>query len=305
MADQTESRPPTPTSRGKYREVWVGLFVILGTLAIVITLLTLTSPSVFRGRYLLTSLVADAGGIRKGDPVVLRGVNIGRVQSFNITPSGVKIQLEILGEYGVPVGSRMELRQNSVLGSVYADVIPGQSAQMMKDGDTLPGSRPAGLFDAMSELKADAQSVLTQAKAALSPETVDNIQGGAKEMHRLLAELRGVTGEQRKELRELTASLRRTSKDVEGLAGRPELDRVIKRLDTLTARLDDSTTSLKRSTDSLETVMARLERGEGTLGKLSKDEALYNNLNEAVSGINKLVDDVRKQPKKYLKLSLF
>ena len=305
MADQTESRPPTPASRGQYREVWVGLFVILGTLATVVTLLTLTSPSVFRGRYMLTSVVADAGGIRKGDPVVLRGVNIGRVQSFNIKPSGVDVQLEILGEYGVPVGSRMELRQNSVLGSVYADVIPGQSAQMMKDGDTLPGSRPEGLFDAMSQLKTQAQGILTQAQSALSPETVGNIQTSAKEMQQLLTELRGVTSEQRKELRDLTASLRRTSNDVEGLAGRPELDRAIKRLDTLTARLDDSTSSLKRSSASLETVLARLERGEGTLGKLSKDEALYTNLNEAVGNINKLVDDVRKQPKKYLKLSLF
>jgi phospholipid/cholesterol/gamma-HCH transport system substrate-binding protein len=305
MADQTESRPPTPASRGKYREVWVGLFVILGTLTTVVTLLTLTNPSMFRGRHILTTVVADAGGIRKGDPVVLRGVNIGRVQSFHITSSGVDVRLEIEGEYAVPVGSRIELRQNSVLGSVYADVIPGQSAQMMKDGDTLPGSRPEGLFDAMSQLKTDAQGVLTQARSALSPETVDHIQSGAKEMDQLLAELRGVTTEQRKELRELTASLKRTSKDVEGLAGRPELDRAVKRLDTLTARLDDSTSSLKRSSDSLETVMARLERGEGTLGKLSKDEALYNNLNEAVGNINKLVDDVRKQPKKYLKLSLF
>jgi phospholipid/cholesterol/gamma-HCH transport system substrate-binding protein len=305
MADQTETSTPMPASRGKYREVWVGLFVILGTLITLITLMTLTNPSMFRGRYVVTTNVQDAGGIRKGDPVVLRGVNIGRIQGFYITSSGVAITLEIEGEYSIPVGSHVELRQNSVLGSVYADVVPGTSTQMMKNGESLPGSRPAGLYDAMGELKDDAQGVLTQARSALSPETVGNIQSSAKEMNQLLAELRSLTSEQRKELRDLTASLKKTAQDIDGLAGRPEFDRSIKRLDTLSARLEDSTASLKRSGDSLETVLARIERGEGTLGKLSKDEALYNNLNEAVGNINKLVDDVRKQPKKYLKLSLF
>jgi phospholipid/cholesterol/gamma-HCH transport system substrate-binding protein len=305
MADQTERVPPTPATRGRHREAWVGLFVILGTLVGITTLFTLTDASMFRGRYVLTTLVSDAGGIRRGDPLVLRGVNIGRVQSFAISRQGVAVRLEVEGQYKVPVGSRIALRQNSVLGSVYADVVPGESAEMMKGGDTLPGERPQGLYDAMSALKDDAQGVLTQAKAALGPETVENIHAGTKEMRQLLAELRGMTGEQRKELRDLTASLKRTATDVEGLAGRPELDRAIKRLDTLSARLDESTASLKRSSGSLETVLARLERGEGTLGKLSKDETLYNNLNEAVGNLNKLADDVRKQPKKYLKLSLF
>ncbi len=305
MADQTESLPPTPATRGRYREAWVGLFVILGSLSGLITLFTLTSPSLFRGRYVVTTIVKDAGGIRKGDPAVLRGVNIGRVQSFNIQRDGVAIKLEIEGQYSIPEGSHVELRQNSVLGSVYADVMPSDSTQMMHGGETMPGERPEGLYDAMSALKDDAQGVLTQAKSALSPQTVADIQAGAKDMRQLLTELRGLTTEQRKQLRDLTASLKRTVSDVDGLATRPELDRAIKRLDSLSARLDDSTASLKRSSDSLETVMGRLERGEGTLGKLSKDETLYKNLNQTVENLGKLAEDVRKQPKKYLKLSLF
>jgi phospholipid/cholesterol/gamma-HCH transport system substrate-binding protein len=147
--------------------------------------------------------------------------------------------------------------------------------------------------------------VLKQAQAALSPETVQNIQASSSEAQQLLKELRAMTTEQRKELADLSRSLKKSAHDVEGLAGRPELDRAIKRLDTMTAQLDESTASFKRSSSSLETVMARIENGEGTLGKLSKDQTLYNNLNDAVANMNRLAEDVRRQPKKYLKLSLF
>jgi phospholipid/cholesterol/gamma-HCH transport system substrate-binding protein len=305
MAEQNDTVAPMPASRGQHREAWVGLFVIVGVLTGLATLLTLTNAAMFRGRYVLITDVEDASGIRKGDPVVLRGVNIGRIQSFKIGPGGVAIRLEIEGEYTVPVGSHVELRQNSILGSVFADVIPGTSTEMLRGGQTLPGSRPGGLYDSMAALKDDARAVLKQAQAALSPETVQNIQSSSSEMQQLLKELTAMATEQRKELGDLSRSLKRSAHDIEGLAGRPELDRAIKRLDTMTTHLDESTASLKRSSNSLETVMARIENGEGTLGKLSKDDTLYKNLNETVASMSRLAEDIRRQPKKYLHLSLF
>jgi phospholipid/cholesterol/gamma-HCH transport system substrate-binding protein len=305
MSEQSDNLPTVPASRGKYREAWVGVFVIVGIVTALVTLLTLTDASMFRGRYVLTTLVPDASGIRKGDPVVLRGVNIGRVQSFKIGGDGVAVRLEIEGEYRIPAGSHVELRQNSVLGTVFADVIPGTSKEMLLEGQTLPGARPSGLYDSMNALKGDAQAVLKQAQSMLSPQTIQNVETSASEMQQLLKELRGFTTEQRKELGDLSRSLKRSAHDVEGLAGRPELDRAIKRVDTLTARLDESTASLQRSSNALESVMARIERGEGTLGKLSKDETLYKNLNDTVTSLKNLSEDIRRTPKKYLKLSLF
>jgi phospholipid/cholesterol/gamma-HCH transport system substrate-binding protein len=51
--------------------------------------------------------------------------------------------------------------------------------------------------------------------------------------------------------------------------------------------------------------MGRMERGEGTLGKLSKDDSLYNNLNSAVTNLSQLTNDIRANPKKYLSVSVF
>lgn len=69
---------------------------------------------------------------------------------------------------------------------------------------------------------------------------------------------------------------------------------------------------LDRTARSWESILARIDRGGGSLGKLSKDEALYNNASEAAATMKKTADefsrlaaDIRAEPKKYLKPSLF
>src|SRR6185369_13908482 len=83
----------TPPPRGRDREVMVGVFVLVGLIAAIASLLVLTDAALFRGRYIITTTVPDAGGIRRGDPVSLKGVNIGRIQRFKIGPNGVDIRL--------------------------------------------------------------------------------------------------------------------------------------------------------------------------------------------------------------------
>ena len=73
------------------------MFVILAVIAIWLVLATMTKPALFRGRYIVKTSVPNAAGIRKGDPVQMRGVNIGRVIRFDIRDQGVELRLEIEG----------------------------------------------------------------------------------------------------------------------------------------------------------------------------------------------------------------
>jgi phospholipid/cholesterol/gamma-HCH transport system substrate-binding protein len=298
--------------------MWVGLFLILGLAAVLVALFTLTDAALFRGRYIVTTSVDDAGGIRKGDPVQMRGVNIGRVQKFTITPQGVDVRLELEGEYGVPKDSHVELQALGLLGGMVAEVIPGTSSENLGNGDRLPGRRQAGAFDAADEIASKADKVLGKVETLLSDETIRNVAGttqnaeaGSRQLRVLLGELSGAITEQRKELKTLVASLQRSSAALEKTVGAPELDRTVKRLDTLTERMDGVTQTLDRSSRSLESVMGRLERGEGTLGRLSKDDELYRSLNQAATSIsqatvniNKLTEEIRRDPKKYLTVQM-
>jgi len=304
--------PPPPPSRGKNREVWVGLFVVAGLAATIITLAVMTDAALFRGRYIVTTNVPNAGGIRKGDPVQMHGVNIGRIMGFTIAQQGVSMRLEIEGEYPIPKDSRVEVKASGLLGGMVAEVIPGASAEKAGWGDVLPGASGIGLFDKMDTLAGEADKVAVKVQNLLSDETVKDLQGGAAQARKTLQSLQDILKEQRGELRALSASLRRSAEGMEKVTAGPELERTVKRVDQLVERLDGTLSTLDRSSKSVESILGRMDRGEGTLGKLSKDDTLYKNaaeasenLSKATQELNKLLADFQAHPKKYINLKIF
>lgn len=304
--------PPPPPHRGRHREIWVGLFVVVGILATVILLAVMTDAALFRGRYIVSTSVPHAGGIRKGDPVQMRGVNIGRIIGFGIGKDQVEIRLEIEGEYPIPRDSKVELKSSGLLGGMVADVVPGASSEKADWGDRLAGGVGPGVFDKVDELAGQADKVAVKLQTLLSDETVQDLKGSAASARVSLEELQQILREQRGQLRDLTASLQRSSASLDKATSGPELERTVKRIDEMTAKLDTTLGTLDRSSQSLESVLGRMERGEGTLGKLSKDEALYDNavkasesLSQASAEMRDLMADLKKNPKKYINLKIF
>jgi phospholipid/cholesterol/gamma-HCH transport system substrate-binding protein len=304
--------PPMPPARGRYREAWVGAFVVAGLAAVLITLAIMTDAAMFRGRYIIITNVPNASGIRKGDPVQMRGVNIGRIIGFTIRQQGVDMRLEIEGEYPIPRDSRVELKASGLLGGMVADVIPGPAHDNVRGGDRIQGGTGVGLFDKMDVLAGEAQKVTVRVQNLLDDDTVKNLQGSAADARQSLAQLQAMLKEQRGELRALSVSLRRSAESVEKTTSGPELDRTVKRLDQLSARLETTLGTVDRSSNSLDAILGRMERGEGTLGKLSKDEQLYKNATDATANMNKaaeelqkLVVDFRANPRKYVNLKIF
>jgi phospholipid/cholesterol/gamma-HCH transport system substrate-binding protein len=304
--------PPLPPAHGRYREVWVGLFVVVGIIAVLVTLAVMTDAALFRGRYIVITNVPNASGIRKGDPVQMRGVNVGRIVGFTIGQQGVDMRLEIEGEYPIPKDSRVEIKASGLLGGMVADVIPGSSSEKAKWGDRLQGSTGVGLFDKMDTLAGQADKIAVRVQTMLDDETVKNLQGSAADARQSLAELQRLIREQRGELRSLTVSLRRSAESMEKVTSGPELERTVKRMDQISQRLEGTVGTLDRSSNALDTILARVERGEGTLGKLSRDDKLYKNatdatenMNKAAQELQKLVVDFRANPRKYINLKIF
>jgi phospholipid/cholesterol/gamma-HCH transport system substrate-binding protein len=290
----------------------VGLFVVAGILATVVLLAVMTDAALFRGRYIVTTNVPNAGGIRKGDPVQMKGVAIGRIIGFAIGHRDVDVRLEIEGEYKIPKDSRVEVKAAGLLGGMVAEVIPGSSAEKAVWGDRIAGASGIGLFDKMDTLAVEADKVAVKVQNLLSDETVKDLQSGAAGARQSLESLQAILKEQRGELKALSASLRRSAEGMEKVTTGPELESTLKRVDKLVERLDGTVGTLDKSSKSLESILGRMDRGEGTLGKLSTDETLYKNaseasanLNKATVELNKLLADFQEHPRKYINLKVF
>ncbi|HLM69483.1 MAG TPA: hypothetical protein VK358_18220, partial [Longimicrobium sp.] len=209
------------------------------------------------------------------------------------------------------------LSSNGLLGGVVATILPGRSPRKLADGGILPSTDAsgAGASDIMATATAvgtRADTVLGRAQALLSQQTIGAVQTSAVELQAMLAELSALATEQRRELQGVSGSLRRSAAGVEGATTRPELARAIARTDSISLRMDAAARSFNAAGESMASIAGRIDRGEGTLGKLSRDESLYDNLNAAAQNINTtatrygtLAEDIQANPKKYINLRVF
>jgi phospholipid/cholesterol/gamma-HCH transport system substrate-binding protein len=318
MTDMPKGRPPrlsdeellaaVPSGTGG-KEAKVGFFVLLGLVSFVVVLFWMTDPATLRGRYMLVTTVDHAGGVRAGDPVQMQGVNIGRVNGFEmVEPGRVDIRLEIEGEWRIPRGSRTVMGEAGIFGGRTIEIVRSTSSDFYTAGDTLPGegASGSGLLGAVDELAVQAGSVLSAIDSLLAPSTVGHVQGSARELEGLLKELSAVISEQRATLSRLTASLARSAEGLEqAAAAGPDVASAIARADSALTVLAAAGTNLDAASASLRSVLERMDAGEGTLGRLSRDDALYTNLNAAAESVAALMRDLQANPGRYINISIF
>ena len=91
----------------------------------------------------------------------------------------------------------------------------------------------------------------------------------------------------------------------EAAAAGPDVASAIARADSAIAAIAEMGENLDSATESLRSVIARMDSGEGTLGRLSTDEALYDNLNSAAESVASLLEDLQDNPSRYINLSIF
>lgn len=306
--DERELARAVPRDTGA-RHIRVGVFVVVGLISFVVILFLMTDPAGFRGRYNLVTELADAGGVRRGDPVQMRGVIIGRVSGFEMTETGrVAVSLELYDEWRIPVGSMATLAEAGVFGGRTVEVVAGDGPQLLAAGDTIPGEDGgSGIFETVGRLGVEAEVIMERLELLLDTTTVRSVQGSTQAIESLALDLRSVVSNQRDEMARMTSSLARAAEGLEATAGEagPDLASAAARADSLLLQMETTTAQLDAVLLSLDTVMGRIARGEGTLGRLSQDEALWDNTNSALLALNELLVDIRENPGRYVKIEIF
>ncbi len=311
QADSAQGFERIPQQKGA-REVRVGMFVLVGVAALVALMFFLTDPATFRGRYKIQTEVENALGLRKGDPVQMRGVNIGRVHEFSMTANqeSVRIVLEIEGKRIIPDDSQTRLVTTSLLGGKTVEVVPGQSATPVVNGGHLVGIAVVGLLDDTDALGERATDLMDRLLALLSDENVDALSGSAQQLEVILTELADVTSSQSDDLKEMVGRLNEASAGLATMAGAaPELKEeflsAAARADSMLAEMTAASVRLDGAATSLAAILGRMERGEGTLGQLSVNDSLYFALTGALENTKTLLADFQANPGRYINVSIF
>ena len=308
-ASATQAEEAVPQQAGK-RQVRIGMFVLGGLMATIYLLYLLTDPATFRNRYKITTVVENVMGLRKGDPVQMRGVTIGRVHDFEMAVGGeeVVIILEVEGQWLIPEGSRTQLVSPGLMAPRTVEVVPGPGPGTIGPGGALPGTAVKGLLDDTESLGEKGQIALDRIAELLSRENLDAFGGSATGLNTLVGELSDLVESEGENLKELIQSLNSAADGLTEVTGpefREDLTSLVAGADSFMSRLNGTSESIEGAVASFEAILARLENGEGTLGQLLVNDTLFTNLAAAAESARLLMDDLRENPGRYINFSIF
>ncbi len=256
-------------------------------------------------------------GLTVSNPVLLNGLTVGRVQSIKLLQekqNHLLVTLDIQKGIALNGGTAALLADGGLLGGKVIHLSVGKLPNILTEQDTLIGNKEAGISSLLQE---KALPVVTHADSLVR--NLNVVVEGFKETGLILnqvmrnydqtgSNLNGLLSENRKNLVGITANLNKLTNSL--LVTEKELQPLLAKTNTLAdslnaLRIGSTLQAANQAIAELQQILAGVKAGNGTAGKLITDETLYNNLNRTMVSLNKLMTNLREEPKRYVHISVF
>lgn len=287
-------------------EVTVGILITVAAIVLVVGLLWLARGGLSSG-YPLFARFTWGQNLKPGQAVLLAGVTIGYVSDVELREGYLDVEMRINDDFHVPRTAVAEVVPVGIFGDA-AIGLKTESASPAKyaAGDTVPTRLATGGLDALTG-RADSIMV-TVARITRSMEAEFVAGGGMRDlrasvasMNRLLTQMSAIVAEQNRNLTVTMASLRRAA----GAVDSAQVAATMTQFRATAASADSLMQRFSSNTTQLQAILARIERGEGTLGKFMTDSMLYRDARNLLTRLDSLAADFQRNPRKYINLTIF
>ena len=296
-------------------ELKVGIALVVTTFIFYIGFRYLQNLPFFKGTTEFFTTFDDAGGLVSGNAVRINGVVVGAVDVVRLLPidNVARVRFHLDRDIVLPHGSRTSIGGVGALGVVRMAITLGADTTFYQEGDTIPRREETGmgaLADVLGEPIANqVDSMLTGVTATLGAartlmagsqdelrQTLVAVQGSAVALNDLLRAEQGRLSGVLDGVAELTDNLNAFTGD-----NGDSLRVITQSLTQSLNRLDRTLASLESTTAGINTIIGKIEKGEGTLGLLINDPSLYHQLDSMLATLNRILLDFEQNPKRYLK----
>jgi phospholipid/cholesterol/gamma-HCH transport system substrate-binding protein len=269
--------------------------------------------------YVVYALMKDATGIAKHSQVRIAGIPVGSIHGVRLEGDRARIDIRMDPEVPLYDDASVTKVASSLLGEYYLAIAAGsEGRRQLKDGDRILYVNEAASTDQLMRELADIARDVKKVSEALAA-TVGTDQG-REDIKKTLENLAQVTEALNQTVRENRESIRNIMVNVEGITQKsgPEIERILQNVRKTTTevrelvakaeggeakpgevrqiveKVNRASDSLESALKNLDNVTGRLDRGEGTLGRLTKDEKLINEVEGVVSGVNEFVGGISR-----------
>jgi phospholipid/cholesterol/gamma-HCH transport system substrate-binding protein len=314
-----EKNKPAKHSEQNPKSVKVAIFCILAIVILYFGSNFLKGFDTFSKKEFYYSVFDNSGGLHTGAVVYLKGYPIGKVTKVKlISYNPVRILAEYLINEGIkiPKDSRFDVMSKDMLGGIIVRLEFGAGTLMASAGDTLACGVVPQFTEGLESVKDQIINILVSVDTiAGSLKDVLVRQNGAEKLAQSLANIESVTNSLDKILASNKANFGKIvtefAKFSETLAAvSPDLKRVVANFNQISDSLAkvnvaEVIVNANHTILQLEEVVKKMNTGDGDVAKLLNDGVLYKNLGSALRSLNELIDDIKKNPKRYINVTVF
>jgi phospholipid/cholesterol/gamma-HCH transport system substrate-binding protein len=296
----------------RQNEVAVGILITVAVSVLVLGTLWLVRGGLKTG-YPLYTRFAWGQNLKQGQPVLLAGVTVGVVRDVTFRRQGyLDVMLSIDDKYQVPKGSTAAVKAVGIFGDVAVALTPPTPvpAESYAPGDTVAAGTAAADVDVILSRVDSIGRAATILMKSVQDEVV--AAGTLKDLHRvvaqtatLAAQVQGVITEQNKNLTETSAAFRQTAERFGKLADSAQIGPTLTNIRNATENGNRLIANLDSTNARLRTFIDQMQRGQGTIGKLTADTMLYADMRRTILGLDSLFADLKANPRKYFNFSVF
>ena len=296
-------------------EVKIGLIVLAAIFVAYIGFRIMKDEPFFSNSNVIYTKFETVEGLIKGSNIYLNGFKVGTVKEMRYLPEvdSALITLNFTEPIRIPVGSKAQLAAPDLLGSSTIRILKSRNTQFINWGDQIEGVQKAGLLDTFSQKGA---SITDSVSVTLSlvNEMLRAINGIEQNSSREISEtitnfketseiLREIIDGRKTEVDAMIADAQNTISNLSELSdsSKEDLQNMIANLEKFSSELDTLSEDLASTTESLNSILSKIDTGEGTLGKFINDPSVYNNLDSLTVNLNELIKGIQEDPGKYLK----
>ncbi|MEO5798886.1 MAG: MlaD family protein [Gemmatimonadales bacterium] len=331
------------------RDFSVGAAVIGSIVVVIAAALWLGGIGPRGAKSLYTARFRTVGGVKAGDPVVLRGVKVGRVEAVRLAegdwvetdlrmvapdeipdqPVAIAVSASLFGEWQVAVTDSGRAPNDPDVRQALAEARIGSNGRW--PGATLPDI--GQLTAQASRIASDIAVVTNRVSGAVDSQSIADIRGSVRDLRRMADQLVNFTQRQTGAMDKVVGNAANSSDDIAKAS--QHLQATLSRVDSSTSSGElnamvhdarDATAQLKASSGDLreltqaardqrerlvhiitstDSVLTRLQQGQGTLGLLSTDSTLYREATKTVVQLRTLLADIQVNPRRYFRFSVF
>jgi phospholipid/cholesterol/gamma-HCH transport system substrate-binding protein len=314
--------------KGKFnKETKIGILIILTIAVFIWGFSFLKGQRIFSPSTTYYVIFENVGGLIESSDIILSGYKIGHVDDIRFVDiDKMSVRLAIESRFRLPRGTVARIFSSDILSARAIQIVPGQSPEMHSPGDTLKGEIEPDFIEAISnylvpltsragDLMASMDSVMIILQSVLDADFRENFAGIVGNVNKTVISLQRSVYSADTLLTSEDSRLNRIIGNLESISGNlsasnEDISTILSNFASISdslaqAELISTINHLNEVLSETALVMEKIEKGEGSLGKLISDENLYNNLESATESLDLLLIDIRDRPGRYLNFSVF